>query len=118
MLDIKLRKRKLKIDGMTCSGCEQKIKGALEELKGVQNVDADYKTGKLILEYDIVETALKNIEPFIEDLGYGLPSRISSRMHRSLIHDADKTARENYNTVPGCGLNCCDLNKDRTFKRR
>ncbi len=120
MLDMKLRKRKLKIEGMTCSGCEQKIEEALQELKGVKSVNANHETGKLILEYDIVETALKEIEPHIEDLGYHFSSGFFGKMKRASIYDADKTARENYsaNMTQGSRLNCCDLNQDKTLKRR
>ncbi len=122
MLDekMRLRKRELKVEGMTCSGCEQKVEEALQELKGIKSVDADYKTSKLKLEYDILETTLKEIEPKIEDLGYHLSSGFFSRIKRGFIHEAENTARENYSSdlTKRCRLNCCTLNQDKTFKRR
>ncbi len=122
MLDekLKLRKRKLKVEGMVCSGCKQKLEEGLQELKGVKNVDADYKTGKLTLEYNVIETSLEEIEPHIENLGYSLSSRFGSKIKRAIIYDGDRTARENYLADRGsrCRLNCCDLNQNKTFKRR
>ena len=122
MLDekMRLRKRKLKVEGMTCSGCEQKVEEVLQGLKGIRSVDADYKTGKLILEYDVIETALKEIEPKIDDSGYHLSSGLFSKIRRGFIHHAEDTARENYlaSRTRGCRLNCCDLNQNKTFKRR
>ena len=111
---MELRKRKLKLEGMTCSGCEQRIEEALQELKGVKSVDADYKTGKLRLEYDIVKTSLKEIEPCVEHLDYSFSSGLFSRIKRGFIHDADKTARENYlaDRTIGCSLGCCKITRD------
>tara|TARA_Y100000310_G_C20180290_1_gene577801 strand:+ start:202 stop:582 length:381 start_codon:yes stop_codon:yes gene_type:complete len=120
MLDekMRLRTRNLKVEGMTCSGCEQKVEEALKELKGVRSVNADYETGKLRLEYDVMEITLKDIEPKIEDLGYHLPSGFFSKIKRGFIHDADTTARENYsaNMSKGCKLDCCTLNQDQKLK--
>jgi copper chaperone CopZ len=115
-----LRKRKLKIDGMVDSGCEQKIKEVLQELDGIKNINADHETGKLTLEYNIMKTALRDIEPHIESLGYHLPSRFFSKLRRAFIHDADQTARENYsaNMTSGCRLNCCTLGQNKYLKRK
>ena len=120
MLDMRLRKKKLRVKGMTSSGCEERIEEALRELEGVKNVHADYKTGKLKLEYDVIETSLKEIEPHIENLGYHLSSRLGRRILRAAFHEGDKTARENYlaSRTSGGRLNCCDLNQNKTFKRR
>ncbi len=124
MLDdkINLRKRTIKIEGMTCSGCKQKIEEALQEIDGVENVDADYKTGKLRLEYNIVKTSLEEIESHIENLDYRLPSGFFSRINRGRFHEGDRTSRENYlaDRGSGCRFNCCDMNQNqnKTFKRR
>ncbi len=118
MLDdkINLRKRTIKIEGMTCSGCKERIEKALQEIEGVESVDADYETGKLRLEYNIAKTSLEEIEPHIENLDYHLPSGLGSRIKRGWFHDQDTIARENYlanNRTSGCRLNCCDLNQPR-----
>ena len=121
MLDEKrvLRKRKLKVEGMVDSGCEQKIKEALQELDGIKSINADHKTGKLTLEYNIMKTALRDIEPHIENLGYHLSSRFFSKVQRAFIYDRDEIARENYsaNMTSGCRLNCCTLGQKNFGKR-
>ena len=117
MLDdkINLRKRTIKIEGMTCSGCKERIEKALQEIDGVESVDADYKKGKLRLEYNIVKTSLEEIESPLQDLGYPLSSRLGSKIKIAIIHDGDRTSRENYSAsrTSGCRLNCCDLNQPR-----
>lgn len=112
-------KRKIKIEGMVCLECEKKIKEALQKLNGVRSIDADYKTGKFILEYDSLKTSLKEIEPSIESLGYKFPNGFFSKMKRGFIHYEDETARQNYaaEKAQGTRLNCCTLNKNKTITR-
>ncbi|NOZ56106.1 MAG: heavy-metal-associated domain-containing protein [Calditrichaeota bacterium] len=40
----------LQVEGMTCTGCEAKVERALQKIEGVQSVDADYKTGKVVVQ--------------------------------------------------------------------
>ena len=40
-----MRETIINVKGMVCGGCENRIKNALEEIKGVEKVEADYKTG-------------------------------------------------------------------------
>ena len=37
----------IKVEGMMCSGCENRVKNALENIQGVQNVVADHKAKKV-----------------------------------------------------------------------
>ena len=59
----------LKVDGMFCGGCENRVKNALKTIKGVKDVQADHinKTVKVLLKADVSETILKDK---IVDLGY------------------------------------------------
>ena len=36
---------KIKIDGMMCTGCENRVQNALKEVNGVEDVKADHTTG-------------------------------------------------------------------------
>lgn len=36
---------KLNVKGMMCTGCENRIKNAIGEIKGIKSVDANHKTG-------------------------------------------------------------------------
>lgn len=59
----------LKVDGMVCNGCENRVKNALKNIDGVENIIADHESG-------IVTVTLKEkidvsiIIKKIEDLGY------------------------------------------------
>lgn len=59
----------LKVKGMSCSGCEKRIENALQELKGVNLVKANYikEEVKITLKEDIKISTLKQI---IEELDF------------------------------------------------
>ena len=64
-----MRETIINVKGMVCGGCENRIKNALEEIKGVEKVEADYKTGIVkILENENIER--KAMEDTIEDIGF------------------------------------------------
>ncbi len=44
-----MKKIEINVDGMVCQGCENRIKNALMNIDGVENVDASYKTGDVII---------------------------------------------------------------------
>lgn len=57
------------VEGMMCGGCEARIQNALKAQKEVQEVKADYTTGKVVimLNEDLEE---KVIREKIENLGF------------------------------------------------
>ena len=64
-----MRETMINVKGMVCGGCENRIKNALEEIKGVEKVEADYKTGIVkILANENIER--KAMEDTIEDIGF------------------------------------------------
>lgn len=42
----------LHVEGMTCSGCEQRIGTALRRVDGVREVSADHATGEVAVRFD------------------------------------------------------------------
>lgn len=59
----------LKVNGMMCGGCENRVKNAVQNIDGVELVIADHNTGKVVVttnkevpENIIIET--------LEDIGY------------------------------------------------
>lgn len=59
----------LKVKGMMCGGCENRVKNAIGNIEGVEKVTADHTTG------EVVVTARDNvsqniIEEVLEDIGY------------------------------------------------
>lgn len=64
-----MKELKLKINGMVCGGCENRVKTALSEISGVESVDANHKTGIVIIKLEEnLESA--QIKEKITDLGY------------------------------------------------
>ena len=60
----------LDVKGMSCGHCEKAVKGALDQLDGVEQVDIDLTGGKVNLTYDQAVTDLETIYNAIEDQGY------------------------------------------------
>ena len=59
----------LNVNGMSCSGCENRIKNALLNIDGVKKVKADHK--KCIVKVKLEDNISNNlIEEKIIDLGY------------------------------------------------
>lgn len=59
----------IKVEGMMCSGCENRVQNALKEVEGVENVVANHEEGtvKVTLVSDVDVTVLNET---IEDLGF------------------------------------------------
>ena len=60
---------RLKVKGMMCMGCENRVKNALENIDGISNVKANHKDGTV--EFDTQDDTLINvIKETINDLGF------------------------------------------------
>ena len=59
----------LKVNGMMCGGCESRVKNAIKNIEGVENVTADHKTGKVIVISNN-EVSEEIIKETLEDIGY------------------------------------------------
>ena len=59
----------LKVKGMVCGGCENRVKNALGEIEGVENIEASFETGivKVTSKDDVKKETL---EETIEDIGF------------------------------------------------
>ena len=62
-----MKELKIKINGMVCGGCENRVKIALSEISGVESVDADHNTGIVTIksekDLEILDYNLKNVKP-------------------------------------------------------
>lgn len=65
-----MKKIELNIKGMHCNSCTVLIKDALEEHKGVQNVNVDLKKNKAVLSYDEKITNEKQLIETVKNEGY------------------------------------------------
>ena len=64
-----MKELKLKVEGMVCEGCENRVKSAISVMDGVENVDSNHNTG--IVTVNVKEDLdIAKIKEKIEDLGY------------------------------------------------
>ena len=59
----------LKVKGMHCVGCENRIKNSLSLIEGVKEVEANYQDGKVMIRCDN-ESNLNEMKERINDLGF------------------------------------------------
>jgi copper chaperone len=60
----------LQVDGMTCTGCEQRIGTALRRVDGVREVAADHTSGRVRVRFDPTTTGADAVVDRIELAGY------------------------------------------------
>jgi copper chaperone CopZ len=60
----------VKISGMTCTGCEQKIQAGIGKISGIESVKASYVTGNAIVEYYPGKADTSEIRQAVKDAGY------------------------------------------------
>ena len=60
----------LKVSGMTCTGCEQRIAKALSRLEGVVRSTANHQTGQVRVVFDATRTSEQPVRSAIEQAGY------------------------------------------------
>ncbi len=58
------------ITGMTCVGCEQHIIHAVNELEGIQSIEANYENGNAIVQFDKTKTNKDQLTEAINATGY------------------------------------------------
>ena len=64
-------KIQIKIKGMHCVSCELLIKDILEELEGVKDVEAFFKTGEVNVDFDNLLIQKEEILAALKQEGYG-----------------------------------------------
>lgn len=64
-----MKETNLVVNGMMCGGCENRVKNAIKNIEGVENVTADHNTGKVIVISDN-EVSEEIIKEALEDIGY------------------------------------------------
>ena len=64
-----MKELKLKIDGMVCGGCENRVKSALALIDGVESVDANHNTG-IVTITSKEDIDVSKIKEKIIDIGF------------------------------------------------
>lgn len=60
----------LKVEGMTCSGCENRVKTSVNRLEGVVKASADHKSGDVVVRFDEARVSEDQIKDRIRAAGY------------------------------------------------
>lgn len=64
----------LQVNGMTCTGCENRIQRALGQLEGVKQARADHQANEVRVIFDPARTPEEEIRACITRAGYEVPS--------------------------------------------
>ena len=62
----------LNVTGMKCGGCESNVKGKLQELGGIQSVQASHKENKVEVEFDVNKISADVIKQKITEAGFSV----------------------------------------------
>ena len=69
----KNKKIEIRISGMSCTGCENRVENVLKNIENVESVNANYNTGIVEIETnDIKNLDINVIKEALEDLGYDI----------------------------------------------
>lgn len=69
----KNNKIEIRISGMSCTGCENRVENVLKNIENVESVNANYNTGIVeIGTNDIKNLDIDVIKETLEDLGYNI----------------------------------------------
>lgn len=60
----------LRVSGMTCTACEQRIQKALSRVDGVVRSSADHQAGQVRVVFDAARTSERAVRATIEQAGY------------------------------------------------
>lgn len=79
----------LKVKGMTCAACAQRIEKVLGKMPGVRQASVNLASEKLYVEYDPAQVQLSDIEAAVAKIGYELV-----RESKSQAIDTDRERKE------------------------
>ena len=69
----KNNKIEIKISGMSCTGCENRVENVLKNIENIESVNANYNTGIVEIETNnIKDLDIDIIKKALEDLGYDI----------------------------------------------
>ncbi|WP_099205610.1 urease accessory protein UreH domain-containing protein [Scatolibacter rhodanostii] len=67
-----IQTKNLKIEGMTCTNCENIIEQALKKTDGIQKAKANYAKGSVFVSFDSTEITVKGIARVLKKAGYAV----------------------------------------------
>ena len=91
-----IKKMIVSIEGLACSGCEQKVEEELKKLKGIKEVKADYKNKTIDLEYNLLNVNLAEIDKKIVEIGYRIPQSDYAKAERNISYRIEQNELRNF----------------------
>jgi copper chaperone CopZ len=73
-IEIPVEKYNVKIEGMTCTGCEQTIQNVVSGFEGIKKVEASYEKGYAIIEAEEGKLDTLAIKEKVSESGYQILS--------------------------------------------
>lgn len=64
----------LNVEGMTCGGCENAVRNVVSSLAGVEDVEADHETGKVVISAS-GPVDLEGVKTAVAEAGYTVADR-------------------------------------------
>lgn len=62
----------LNVTGMSCMGCVNSVKNLVTTLPGIDSIDIDLASGRVVIAHDAALSDAATIRSVIEDGGYGI----------------------------------------------
>jgi copper ion binding protein len=66
----KMERISLKVAGMSCAHCENRVSAAIKKLPGVEEASASAKEAKVDVAFDADKTGIEQIKEAISESGY------------------------------------------------
>ena len=103
-----IKKRTIKIDNITCEGCEKIIHDSLAMMEGVKEVITN--SSGVAIKYDLKKINLEDILEKIKKLGYNPSTGFFQKMKTGFINFTEENERDNLHTEfhSCCSLYCSD----------
>ena len=60
----------LKINGMKCTGCSQRVEKALKNTEGIEKVNVNFDSRNAEIKYNKETVSIKEIKEVITDIGF------------------------------------------------
>lgn len=90
-MDQDIRHMRLKIGGMTCISCQNRIETALNETKGITKAVVSYSKGTAEIDYDAKQISEGEIDKIIEDIGYSVIRENEIQKEKTAKFNSERT---------------------------
>jgi len=76
--DSQMQQMTLRVIGMSCEGCEDRIKTALNRVDGIRFASADHESERVRVAFDPAVTSSESVTECIEKAGYKVAGTVEA----------------------------------------